>query len=75
MNVFFLSCLLFLILMSISILISSGVENLKFENTIRSITKTLYDFGNEYEKQYCKIMEIEIAKIEAQIKIHEMNSQ
>ena len=56
-------------------LISSGVENSKFENTIRSITKTLYDFGNEYEKQYCKIMEIEIAKIEAQIKIHEMNSQ
>lgn len=56
-------------------LISSGVKNSKFENTIRSITKTLYDFGNEYEKQYCKIMEIEIAKIEAQIKIHEMNSQ
>ena len=26
-------------------------------------------------KKYCKIMEIEIAKIEAQIKIHEMNSQ
>ena len=54
-------------------LISSGVENSKFENTIRSITKTLYDFGNEYEKQYCKIMETEIAKIEAEIKVINMN--
>ena len=54
-------------------LISSGVENSKFENTIRLITKTLYDFGNEYEKQYCKIMEIEIAKIESEIKVINMN--
>ena len=54
-------------------LISSGVENSKFENTIRSITKTLYDFGNEYEKQYCKIMETEIANIEAEIEVINMN--
>ena len=54
-------------------LISSGVKNSKFENTIRSITKTLYDFGNEYEKQYCKIMETEIANIEAEIKVINMN--
>lgn len=54
-------------------LISSGVENSKFENTIRSITKTLYDFDNEYEKQYCKIMEIEIANIEAEIEVINMN--
>lgn len=54
-------------------LISSGVENSKFENTIRLITKTLYDFGNEYEKQYLKIMETEIANIEAEIEVINMN--